>query len=171
MRTGTKKCIVLLPAILLLGLCVWRLTPRTFEQMTTADPQRISSLSGTAVLGGNRDGTPYMESYTLPTSAADDEVFREILSLLCRSGYREDFRNLLPWAVDSAGSGNAYDGRSVTLILVWGASADETCSLVLTGRQIVVSRPNHDGFLIYHPLDTTLLDQLTEYLMTHGEKG
>lgn len=112
-----------------------------------------------------------MESYTLPTSAADDEVFREILSLLCRSGYREDFRNLLPWAVDSAGSDNAYDGRSVTLILVWGASADETCSLVLTGRQIVVSRPHHDGFLIYHPLDTALLDQLTEYLMTHGEKG
>lgn len=171
MRTGTKKCIVLLPAILLLGLCAWRLTPRTFEQMTAADPKTISSLSGTALLGGNRDGTPYMESYTLPTSAADDEVFREILSLLCRSGYREDFRNLLPWAVDSAGSDNAYDGRSVTLILVWGASADETCSLGLTGRQIVVSRPHHDGFLIYHPLDTALLDQLTEYLMTHGEKG
>ena len=171
MRTGTKKCIVLLPAILLLCLCVWRLTPRTFEQMTAADPKTISSLSGTAVLGGNRDGAPYMESYTLPTSAADEEVFREILSLLCRSGYREDFLNLLPWAVDSAGSDNAYDGRSVTLILVWGASADETCSLVLTGRQIVVSRPHHDGFLIYHPLDTALPDQLTEYLMTHGEKG
>ncbi len=171
MRTGTKKCIVLLLAILLLCLCVWRLTPRTFGQMTTADPQRISSLSGTAVLGGNRDGTPYMESYTLPTSAAGDETFQEVLSLLCRSGYGEDFRNLLPWAVDSAGSGNAYDGRSVTLILVWGASADETCSLVLTGRQIVVSRPNHDGFLMFHPLDTTLLDQLTEYLMTHGEEG
>lgn len=172
MRTGTKKCIVLLPAILLLGLCVWRLTPRTFEQMTSADPKTISSLSGTAVLGGNRDGAPYMESYTIPTSTAeDDEECQDILSLLCRSGYREDFRNLLPWAVDSAGSDNAYDGRSVTLILVWGASADETCSLVLTGRQIVVSRPHHDGFLIYHPLDTALLDQLTEYLMTHGEKG
>ncbi len=110
--------------------------------------------------------------YTIPTSTAeDDEECQDILSLLCRSGYREDFRNLLPWAVDSAGSDNAYDGRSVTLILFWGASADETCSLVLTGRQIVVSRPHHDGFLIYHPLDTALLDQLTEYLMTHGEKG
>ncbi len=41
----------------------------------------------------------------------------------------------------------------------------------MTGGQIVVSRPHHDGFLIYHLLDTTLLDQLTEYLMTHGEKG
>ena len=165
MRTGTKKCIVLLLAILLLGLCVWR-------QMTAADPKTISSLSGTAVLGGNRDGAPYMESYTIPTSTAeDDEECQDILSLLCRSGYREDLRNLLPWAVDSAGSDNAYDGRSVTLILVWGASADETCSLVLTGRQIVVSRPHHDGFLIYRPLDTALLDQLTEYLMTHGEKG
>ena len=62
MRTGTKKCIVLLLAILLLGLCVWRLMPRTFEQMTSADPKTISSLSGTAVLGGNRDGAPYMEA-------------------------------------------------------------------------------------------------------------
>ena len=94
MRNRTKKCIVLLPAILLLCLCVWRLTPRTFGQMTGADPQTISSLSGTAVLGGNRDGTPYMESYTLPTSTAGDEAFRDILSLLCQSGYREDLRNL-----------------------------------------------------------------------------
>ena len=171
MRNRTEKCIVLLLVILLLCLCVWRLTPRSFGQMTGVDPQVISSLSGTAVLGGNRDGTPYMESYTLPTSTADDEAFRDILSLLCRSGYREDFRNLLPWAADSAGSGSAYDGRSLTLILVWGTSADETCSLVLTGRQIIVSRPNHDGFLIYYPLDTALPDQLTEYLMTHGEKG
>ena len=171
MRNRTKKCIVLLLAILLLCLCVWRLTPRTFGQMTGADPQTISSLSGTAVLGGNRDGTPYMESYTLPTSTAGDEAFRDILSLLCQSGYREDLRNLLPWAVDSAGRGSAYAGRSVTLILIWGTSADETCSLVMTGGQIVVGLPNHDGFLIYHLLDTTLLDQLTEYLMTHGEKG
>ena len=94
MRNRTKKCIVLLLAILLLCLCVWRLTPRTFGQMTGADPQTISSLSGTAVLGGNRDGTPYMESYTLPTSTAGDEAFRDILSLLCQSGYREDLRNL-----------------------------------------------------------------------------
>lgn len=74
MRNRTKKCIVLLLAILLLCLCVWRLTPRTFGQMTGADPQTISSLSGTAVLGGNRDGTPCMESYTLPTSTAGDEA-------------------------------------------------------------------------------------------------
>lgn len=109
MRNRTKKCIVLLLAILLLCLCVWRLTPRAFGQKTGADPQTISSLSGTAVLGGNRDGTPYMESYTLPTSTAGDEAFRDILSLLCQSGYREDLRNLLPWAVDSAGSGSAYE--------------------------------------------------------------
>ena len=111
-------------------------TGSVFGQMTGADPQTISSLSGTAVLGGNRHGTPYMESYTLPTSTAGDEAFRDILSLLCQSGYREDLRNLLPWAVDSAGSGSAYDGRSVTLILVWGTSADETCSLVMTGRSL-----------------------------------
>lgn len=170
MRTGTKKCIVLL-MILLLCLCLWRMLPHTFGQVTAADPQAVSSLAGTAVLSGNRDGAPYMESYTLPTAAAEDEELQDILSLLCRTSYREDFRNLLPWAINSVGSGSDYDGRSVTLMLAWGPSADESCGLTVYKGQIVVSRPHHDGFLIYHPLDPTLLDQLTAYLMTHGEKG
>lgn len=172
MRTGTKKCIVLIVILLLcLGLCVWRMLPHTFEQMTAAEPRAVSSLAGIAVLSGNRDGVPYTESYTLPTAAAEDEAFQDILSLLSRTSYREDFRNLLPWAINSVGSGSDYDGRSVTLMLAWGPSADESCGLTVYKGQIVVSRPHHDGFLIYHPLDPTLLDQLTAYLMTHGEKG
>lgn len=34
MRRGTKKCILLLLAILLLCLLAWRLTPHTFEEIT-----------------------------------------------------------------------------------------------------------------------------------------
>ena len=37
MRRGTKKCILLLLAILLLCLLAWRLTPHTFEEMTASD--------------------------------------------------------------------------------------------------------------------------------------
>ena len=171
MRPGTKKCILLLLAILMLCLLAWRLTPHTFEEITASDQNAITSLAGAATFLGVRDGRAYTESYALQNVLPEDTAFEGILMLLNSTRYQEDFRNLLPWAVDSAGSDNAYDGRSVTLILFWGASADETCSLVMTGGQIVVGRPNHDGFLIYHPLDTTLLDQLTEYLMTHGEKG
>ena len=56
-------------------------------------------------------------------------------------------------------------------MLVWGPSEDECCSLSLSGRQIAVSRPHHDGFLIYHPEDPKLLNWLAIYLENNGEKG
>ena len=43
MRRGTKKCILLLLAILLLCLLAWRLTPHTFEEMTASDRDEITS--------------------------------------------------------------------------------------------------------------------------------
>lgn len=45
MRRGTKKCILLLLAILLLCLLAWRLTPHTFEEMTASDRDAITSLA------------------------------------------------------------------------------------------------------------------------------
>ena len=85
--------------------------------------------------------------------------------------YREDFRNLLPWPIESVSTGRAYDGRGVSLMLVWGPSEDECCSLSLSGRQIAVSWTHHDGFLIYHPEDPKLLNWLAIYLENNGEKG
>ena len=117
MRRGTKKCILLLLAILLFCLLAWRLTPHTFEQMTASDRDEITSLAGVVSLSGVRDG------------------------------------------------------RGVSLMLVWGPSEDECCSLSLSGRQIAVSRPHHDGFLIYHPEDPKLLNWLAIYLANNGEKG
>ena len=171
MRPGTKKCILLLLAILLLCLLAWRLTPHTFEEMTASDRGEITSLAGVATFLGVRDGTTYAESYTLQNVSPEDTAFEPILILLTTTRYREDLRNLLPWGIDSVSAGRSFDGRSVSLMLVWGPSADECCSLSLSGRQIVVSRPHHDGFLIYHPEDPKLLNWLAIYLANNGEKG
>ena len=158
MRRGTKKCILLLLAILLLCLLAWRLTPHTFEEMTASDRDEITSLAGVVSLSGVRDGRAYT-------------AFEGVLMLLNSTRYREDFRNLLPWPIESVSAGRAYDGRGVSLMLVWGPSEDECCSLSLSGRQIAVSRPHHDGFLIYHPEDPKLLNWLAIYLTNNGEKG
>ena len=53
MRRGTKKCILLLLAILLLCLLAWRLTPHTFEEMTASDRDEITSLAGGVSLSGD----------------------------------------------------------------------------------------------------------------------
>ena len=171
MRRGTKKCILLLLAILLLCLLAWRLTPHTFEEMTASDRDEITSLAGVVSLSGVRDGRAYTESYALQNVTPEDTAFEGVLMLLNSTRYREDFRNLLPWPIESVSAGRAYDGRGVSLMLVWGPSEDECCSLSLSGRQIVVSRPHHDGFLIYHPEDPKLLNWLAIYLANNGEKG
>ena len=171
MRPGTKKCILLLLAILLLCLLAWRLTPHTFEEMAASDRGEITSLAGAATFLGVRDGTTYAESYTLQNVSPEDTAFEPILILLNSTRYRADFRNLLPWPIEAVSAGRAFDGRSVSLMLVWGPSADECCSLSLSGRQIAVSRPHHDGFLIYHPEDPKLLNWLAIYLENNGDKG
>lgn len=171
MRPGTKKCILLLLAILLLCLLAWRLTPHTFEEMTTSDLDDITSLAGVVSLSGVLDGRAYTESYALQNVLPEDTAFEGILMLLNSTRYQEDFRNLLPWPIEAVSAGRAYDGRGVSLMLVWGPSADECCSLSLSGRQIVVSRPHHDGFLIYHPEDPKLLNWLAIYLENNGDKG
>ena len=65
MRRGTKKCILLLLAILLLCLLAWRLTPHTFEEITASDQNAITSLAGAATFLGVRYGRAYTESYAL----------------------------------------------------------------------------------------------------------
>lgn len=171
MRPGTKKCILLLLAILLLCLLAWRLTPHTFDEMTASNLNEITSLAGSAMLMGVRDGETYAESYTLNNVTLEEPAFEGVLMLLNSTRYREDLRNLLPWGIDAVGSDRYFDGRSVTLILVWGPSADECCSLILSGRQITVGRPHHDGFLLYHPENPELLNWLSIYIANNGEKN
>ena len=171
MRRGTKKCILLLLAILLLSLLAWQLTPHTFEQMTASNLNDITSLAGSVMLTGVRDGKTYAESYTLNTVTPEDTAFEGILMLLNATRYREDLRNLLPWNIDAVGSDRYFDGRSVTIMLVWGESENECCSLFLSGRKIAVSRPRHNGFLIYHPEDPKLLNWLSIYIANNGEQG
>lgn len=171
MRPGTKKCILLLLAILMLCLLAWRLTPHTFEEITASDQNAITSL------GRSRDiprGSGWQSVHGKLCAAnvlPEDTAFEGILMLLNSTHYQEDFRNLLPWPIEAVSAGRAFDGRSVSLMLVWGPSEDECCSLSLSGRQIVVSRPHHDGFLIYHPTDPKLLNWLAIYLANNGEKG
>ena len=116
MRRGTKKCILLLLAILLLCLLAWRLTPHTFEEMTASDRDEITSLAGVVSLSGVRDGRAYTESYALQNVTPEDTAFEGVLMLLNSTRYREDFRNLLPWPIEAVSAGRAYDGRGVSLM-------------------------------------------------------
>lgn len=107
MRRGTKKCILLLLAILLLCLLAWRLTPHTFEEITASDQNAITSLAGAATFLGVRYGRAYTESYALQNVLPEDTAFEGILMLLNSTRYQEDFRNLLPWPIEAGQRGQS----------------------------------------------------------------
>lgn len=129
MRRGTKKCILLLLAILLLCLLAWRLTPHTFEEMTASDRDEITSLAGVVSLSGVRDGRAYTESYALQNVTPEDTAFEGVLMLLNSTRYQEDFRNLLPWPIEAVSAGRPLTGEASRLC--WSGGHPKTSAAVL----------------------------------------
>lgn len=129
MRPGTKKCILLLLAILMLCLLAWRLTPHTFEEITASDQNAITSLAGAATFLGVRDGRAYTESYALQNVLPEDTAFEGILMLLNSTRYQEDFRNLLPWPSRRSARAEPLTGEASRLC--WSGGHPKTSAAVL----------------------------------------
>ena len=71
--------------------------------------------------------------------------------------------------IDSVEADSRFDGRSVTIFLVWGDGWEDTCTLSFqTESQAVVSLGTEDGFRIYHPTDPEAHAALANYLEAHG---
>ena len=172
MRTGTKKCILLLLAIIVLCFAVWLLWPHSFAKVTGI-PAEYPDLNMAAIVTAARfeNGSPSFDIWDLPYCSAGSTAYEAVSSVLSSSAYRQDLRNLLPGERTSVGSGKGYDSRSVLLIFVWGPAAEDCCSLAFSGTQMVVSRPNSRGFQVYHSVDPELLDRLTAEVQTYGVKN
>ena len=151
-----KKRKILKTALLVavVGLILWRLVPRPFSHFLP-EGEVVSRLDCTAlVLGGTWGLDPDAGTHTLQCLTPEDEAFAQIAGLLGSTGYRPDFRNLLPWPRNSVEADSRFDGRSVMVFLVWGDSLESSATLHLqTESQAVVSLGTEDGFRIYHPTD------------------
>ena len=171
MRTGTKKCILLLLAIIVLCFAVWLLWPHSFVEVTGIPERPEINLSGVVAAAKVETGQPSFDTWELQNCLAGSAEYEAVLSVLQEGSYRQDPRNLLPGERTSVGSGKGYDSRSVLLIFVWGPAAEDCCSLAFSGTQMVVSRPNSRGFQVYHSVDPELLDRLTAEVQTYGVKN
>ena len=170
MRTGTKKCILLLLAIIVLCFAVWLLWPHSFAEVTGIPERPEINLSG-VVAARVENGQPSFDTWELQNCAAGSAEYEAVLSVLSSASYRQDLRNLLPGGLTSVSSDKDYDSRSVNLMFAWGPFEDECCSLSFSGSQIVVAGPNSRGFQVYHPIDPGFLDRLTAEVQTYGVKN
>ena len=172
MRTGTKKCILLLLAIIVLCFAVWLLWPHSFAEVTGI-PAEYPDLNMAAIVTAARfeNGSPSFDIWNLQYCSAGSTEYEAVLSVLSSASYRQDLRNLLPGGLTSVSSDKDYDSRSVNLMFAWGRFEDECCSLTFTGSQVVVAGPNSRGFQVYHPIGPGFLDRLTAEVQTYGVKN
>lgn len=171
MRKHIKKIVFALLSLIVLCTCVWRLQPHSFADIISVDESAISSLACTANISGlNNDSEPFIDNYELQALTEDDKDFIAIIDILNQSKYQQSFRNLLPWAITSVGSNG--NSKNANIFLAWGDTEKETCYLTIHGDgKVVVSLGENNGFLVYHATDSSMLNQLVNYVQKNGTKN
>ena len=171
MRKHIKKIVMILLAAVVLCACVWRLLPHSFADIISVDESTITSLACAATISGlDKDGTPFIDTYELQALTDGSKDFIAIIDILNQSGYQQNFQNLFPWAITSVGSNG--NSKNANIFLAWGDTEKETCYLTIHGDgKVVVSLGENNGFLVYHATDSSMLNQLVNYVQKNGTKN
>ena len=168
-RKVLKRSLLALAAVIVVGLALWRLIPRSLADVIGQDPGAVVSMAAQVTVTGVANGKSVSDAFTLNDLPPEIEHFAAILEILEGTNYRPDFRNLLPWPRNSVEAEGLKDGRSVMVFLVWGDSLESSATLHLqTESQAVVSLGTEDGFRIYHPTDPEAHAALADYLEVYG---
>ena len=168
-RKVLKRSLLALAAVIVVGLALWRLLPRSLGGVLSADPGAVTSMAAQAGITHISGGKATTDAYTLDALPPESGHFAAILEILEGTGYRPDFRSLLPWSRTSVGADSRFDGRSATVFLVWGDGWEDTATLYFqTESQVVVSLGTGDGLRIYHPTNPEAHAALADYLIAHG---
>lgn len=170
MRKHIKRIVIALLALIVLCACVWRLRPHSFVDIISTDESAIISLACTANISGlNNDGTTFIDTYELQALTDNNKDFSAIIDILNQSEYQQSFQNLLPWAITSVSSNGS--SRTAHIFLAWGSTEKETCFLTVhDDGKVVVSLEENNGLFVYHATDSSILDQLVNYVQENGIK-
>jgi hypothetical protein len=168
-----KRKTVIIVVVLVIGLlvCGWRFYPYDLSSIISVRKNEITSLACAMSVGGVENVKPYINTYELSELSPHNDDFEEIMEILDSSDYHQDFRNLLPWSVNSIGSDDSDKIRTASVLIVWGNGENECCFLSMTDeRKVAVSSGAESGLKLYHPTNREMLNILSEYLQMHGTK-
>ena len=159
-----KKALVIMLALIAAASSVWRIWPHTFREIIGASDEPLDSIIIHVTEKDVVDGRAKVDAYQLEISPSNSEAYNYVVSLLEGTKYQKGFRNLLPLANNAIDSGSHFGMLSIT-----GADFDASCYVSYYQNQAELFYVGSDsGFLVYHPTNRTVLDQLLVYTMEHG---
>ena len=159
-----KKALVIMLALIAAASSVWRIWPHTFREIIGASDEPLDSIIIHVTEKDVVDGRAKVDAYQLEISPSNREAYNYVVSLLEGTKYQKGFRNLLPLANNAIDSGSHFGMLSIT-----GADFDASCYVSYYQNQAKLFYVGSDsGFLVYHPTNRTVLNQLLTYTMEHG---
>lgn len=159
-----KKALVIMLALIAAALSVWRIWPHTLREIIGASDEPLDSIIIHVTEKDVVDGRAKVDAYQLDISPSNSENYNYVVSLLEGTKYQKGFRNLLPMANNAIDSGSHFGMLSIT-----GADFDASCYVSYYQNQAKLFYVGSDsGFLVYHPTNRTVLNQLLTYTMEHG---
>lgn len=154
-----KNWLIFCAALLLLGgVAVWRLWPRSLDSVMEMGEKPVDRVSCSFHDWTWEAGLANSDFYTFESESAED--FAGLMEILQASRYQEDFRNLLPW--DSGLSSNSARWLDVVAFSD-GKGQDRYCTVTLLGQEAC-----RIGGRRVHPTDGQLFERLADYLREHG---
>lgn len=164
-----RRMLFLILALVAVCLAIWRLWPRTLE-----DVLRLSDLESASVIADSTEvmienNSLKIESYRLDIPAREGERFVELLK---STSYRSDFRNLLPWDV------SPVHGKDVSGVVAIGLNVGNERWVVLSLSEKTMTVTMYEGdvqqeeamVLVYHPANRALLSEIKSYVRENGTK-
>ena len=163
-----KKVIVILLALIVAALFVWRIWPHSLREIIDANNEPFDEISVNITEFGVDNSSLQMDVYKVEMSPADGALYDQLLTLVEGTKFRQDMRNLLPWDINSVSSGRKNITHSANLMLT-GAGLEGGFHISYHGSRIVSFSIEADsGFLVYHPVNRAALDQLVAFTKEHG---
>ena len=159
-----KRVIVIILVLITAALFVWRIWPHSLRDILDANDEPFDSIIIHISENSVVNGYPQIDSYRMEFSPADSAQYSHIMSLLEGTKYRSGFRNLLPQNNSAIGSGSHFATLAIT-----GANCDASCYISYYDSQAELFYIGTDsGFLVYHPTNRTVLNQLLTYTTERG---
>lgn len=165
---GKKKALIALALAVATLAFAWRLWPHSLGDILESGDEPYGAISVRVTEFGAPDGSLSMESYKLDAASLEDGRYWEILSIVEGSKFRSDFRNLMPWGVDTVSSGPENIVYSASIVF---ADAEGNWARHITfhgDRKVSVRNGGDSGLLVFHPTDRDMLGQLVAYVKENG---
>lgn len=170
MKRGLKIAVTVVLALLVCTLLLWRLWPHSFADVISTDESTIINISCSLTISELNDaGTPFTTHHSMSSLEKGTDEFNAVLDIVKSCEYRQDFQNLLPWAITSYSFGGS---KAAIVSLIWGDDPGDNGFLQFgVDGQVVVSSGSDKGFKVYHTTDEIILDTLVAFVQEHGTEG